>query len=508
MIINYIKKNRKTTLFVCLLMVVLYSISFSLVLSGDDFSYSVNRATGLPMMNLFDVLESVAYEYTHWMGRLACFFFAQLCYATKNQLLFRLTYPLIIILILIEIHYLITKEKINDDNLMLLVVETLLFFLVEISVANQTYFWIIGYFTYILPLAFLLPCITYCSDIIIGREETWRPYILLTTFIGCLFIEHYAAIVIGFIVVALFVCGIKNKKINVNLFFLLMVSIAGLLIMVLAPGVRNRPLSSSFDSKRELIYFGYTRFIFTFYTLNQKILLIMALALICLFAKSKNRLDFILIVLLIPIVAMSLILIFNLPLITEDTRYFLTFQWSYYHWDRTGLLNTSWVVIYTAVVFLICFIRLSVRYKNLFIITCASASFISQLIFIVTELACERTSYISYLLIMIIILYILNKEHYVNSKLEIVCIVFLIMVLINYQVSYIEEYKIYRKNDELYRECAKTNCQYIEVYENNYKYVYKTEIDFDDDNNWVLRDIKKYYGINPNCIIKPKRVDL
>lgn len=74
MIINYIKKNRKTTLFVCLLMVVLYSISFSLVLSGDDFSYSVNRATGLPMMNLFDVLESVAYEYTHWMGRLACFF--------------------------------------------------------------------------------------------------------------------------------------------------------------------------------------------------------------------------------------------------------------------------------------------------------------------------------------------------------------------------------------------------------------------------------------------------
>lgn len=508
MIINYVKNNKKTTLFVCLLLIVLYSISFSLVLTGDDFSYSVNRATGLPMLNLFDVFESVAYEYMHWMGRLACLYFAQLCYATKNQILFRITYPLIILFILIEIHYLITKKKISDENIMLLIVEALLFFLIETSVANQTYFWIIGYFTYILPLAFLLPCITFCSDIIIGRKEIWKPYILLTTFIGCLFIEHYAAIAIGFITVALVVYFIKNKKINVDLVFLLMVSVIGLLIMVLAPGVRNRPMSSSFDGKRELIYFGYTRFIFTFYALNQKIFLIMALVLICLFTKSKNRLDFILIILLIPVVAMSLILIFKLPLITEDTRYFLTFQWSYYHWDRTSLLNTSWVVVYTIAVFLVCFIRVSVRYKNLFVITCASASFISQLIFIITELACERTSYISYLLIMIIILYVLNKEHYASSKLGIICLIFLITILINYQISYIKEYKIYAKNDELYRECAKNNCQYIEVYENNYKYVYKTEINFDDDNNWVLRDIKKYYGINPKCIIKPKSTGL
>ena len=55
---------------------------------------------------------------------------------------------------------------------------------------------------------------------------------------------------------------------------------------------------------------------------------------------------------------------------------------------------------------------------------------------------------------------------------------------------------------------TKNNCQYIEVYENNYKYVYKTEINFDDDNNWVLRDIKKYYGINPKCIIKTKSTGL
>lgn len=234
----------------------------------------------------------------------------------------------------------------------------------------------------------------------------------------------------------------------------------------------------------------------------------MALVLICLFVKSKNRIDFILIVLLIPIVVMSLILIFNLPLITEDTRYFLTFQWSYYHWDRASLLNTSLVVIYTIAVFLICFIRVIVRYKNLFGITCAAASFASQLIFIITELACERTSYISYLLIMIIILYVFNKENYASSKLGIICLIFLITILINYQISYIKEYKIYAKNDELYRECAKNNCQYIEVYENNYKYVYKTEINFDDDNNWVLRDIKKYYGINPKCIIKPKSTSL
>ena len=498
---DYIRHNKFVVCIIALLLGLLFVISFNLPLTGDDFSYSMNRATGLHLNSVGDVVESVFYEYQHWMGRIACFFFAQLAYFSPKQILFRLTYPFVQILILVEIFYLITKQKLQDKNCLLFIVEIFLYFVVTRKIANQTYFWIIGYYTYILPLVFILPALTSCVDVLLNRKINIDKITFILTFIGCLFIEHYTLVVLGFLFVAILIIYLKTKKIDKRFLLLFIISFVALLILLLCPGIRNRPLNSSFTSRRELLYFGYTRFIYTFYALNQNIFLFLSIILIITFYKKKGLYNYILIVLLIPIVLIAIILLFDLPLLSEDTKYFLTFAWSYYHYDRVQLLKTSLIAIYTIVVFLFAFIRLSFEYKNSFILVTAFASILSQLIFIITELACERTSYISYFLIMLILLYVIYQEK-MWSKYLTLLLPITIFVLFNYAYFYVNEYSIFLQNETRYKECAVSNCKLVYVDENNYDYVFKSELDFSNQENWVLRDIRKYYGLDKNCIIK------
>lgn len=506
-----IKNNYAIILFWCLLVIFLFYISMKLPLTADDYTYSLNRMTGVPLDSLRSVFQSVCYECQTWVGRWLCFFFAQLSYYSPNQMLFRLSFPFINCLIIYEVFVLITNRwKIEKNDISTLLTLTCLIYTVDLKVLNQTYFWIIGYYTYVFPLVLSLIPMIYLSNILRNQNQDMlflkkHPALCAVfSFSSALFVEHYALFLFAYATVTFVWAKIKKQKLSLSFYMIWLFSFIGM-GTIIYPSLMNRTVNKFIEQGlKEMLYFGYTRFIYTFYSLNQILILLMCFVMLIYCFKSKRKWFKCFSLLFVPIVFVSLNLIFDLPLFSEDTKHFLMSAWSYYHWNRIGLVKTSWIVIYTIIVFVSFFIFYSIEQKNPFSFVLISAAVLLQAIFIVTDKACERTAFITSFLLIILIVYLLlelNLKKMMGTLGKISGII-LFCVMVNYCFNYRRQYQVYKNNSQKLMNCAaEENCKSVIIDEHDERFVFKSELDFSNQENWCLRFIRKCFYLEPDVEI-------
>lgn len=504
-----IKGNFEIILFWTVLLSFLFYISMRLPLTADDYAYSLNRMTGVPLDSLGSVFQSVGYECQTWVGRWLCFFFAQLSYYTTNQMLFRLTFPFINCLILYEAFVLLTNRwKIKKEDLPILLILACLIYTIDLKVLNQTYFWIIGYYTYVFPLALMLIPIIYLSNILRNQNVLFlekHPILCAAfSFSSTLFVEHYALFLFAYAAVTFVWAKIKKQKLSLSFYMIWLFSFIGMGVIIY-PTLMNRTVNKFVaQGLKEMLYFGHTRFIYTFYSVNQILILLMCFVMLVYCFKNRKKRFKCFSLLLLPIIFASFNLIFDLPLFSEDTKHFLTSAWSYYHWNRMGLVKTSWIVIYTVFVFILFFILHSVEQKNPFSFVLISAAVLLQAIFIVTDKACERTAFITSFLFVLLIVHLLIEMDLkkVIEALGKISGTILVLTLVYYCFNYQKQYQIFYSNAQKLTSCAMDeSCKSVIVDEQDERFVFKSELDFSNQENWCLRFIRKCFYLESDVEI-------
>ena len=502
-----IKLINNKAIFSIVLLFVMFLISFNIPLTADDYSFSFPIGSKVNFNSIIGIFESVKYNYLYWNGRILAYFISEIFLLGENQIIFRILYPIINLIIIFELNDLVFDGKDNS----FLYVTSMMFLFSHILVLNQVMFWIVGWATYCLPLIFILPLIRYFKETCRKQDISIKKYILfIFSFAGSLFVEHYSLVILG---ISLF-CALReiisNKKFkltNTTIFFLLG-ALLGTLTIFLAPGLSYRAggdLINDF-ALLEKFHFGWARFIYCFFYLNQRIFLLLSIVMIINNLKSNNRIVKFYSLLYIPIILTSLVIMLKPGLMSPVMCECLTGEWSYYTCELKNTIVYSTVVIYYILIFLINIIYISCKEHNFYIFVLYGASVMSSLCFVFSNMACERTQFISFVLLAIILLDMVSNDSYFKSEVikEIFIIVSIFLFgLLSYKyiTNYNKQFDIYMRNKQRYENCSLEKCKEVRVEEFDYRYVFKSDFNFEDQFNWQMNAIRKYHRLDSDCII-------
>lgn len=491
-------------LFYILSLSFFFIISLNIPLVADDYNYSLIIDTSNRITNIFDIINFVRYGCYHWGGaRIVSYSLANICLLGNNHILFDIIYPIINTIMIEEVVQLFDKKKTWMYYL---------FFALLLShhvlVLNQALFWIVGWAIYGACLVPLLYILKYVKASFNGDYSKCNAYLLLfVSLIGCLFVETISLIIICLSVICL-IREIIYKQVNKKTIFLLIGSIIGCLIIFTAPGIFARSdagslVNASFSQK---ILFGWTRFIYCYFYMNQRIFVVLALAIIAWLYIKHDKRKILLSALLLPIIIVSLIIIIKPSLLGPIVTECLTGEWSYYTCKAEDIFKSSLIVAYYIIVLLVSIIYVCRIKNNNFIFYLYGAAICSNLCFITTTLACERTQFVSFILLSIISLYILDD--FITDRMIRVILPIVIIVItyqsIKYINAYAREYQIYKYNDNLYMECAKTNQKEIHIREHDYRYVFRSDLYFENQDTWIFDMFKRYYCLDDDTVILPE----
>ena len=482
---------------------VFFVIALNIPLVADDYSFSLIESTTNKISNIFELFESIFINYSNWGGRIFAYGSAELCLLGNNHILFDLLYPVFNTIIIEEIVQLFDNKKTWLYYLFLAVLLSH-----HILVLNQTLFWIVGWSTYVASLVPLLYVIKYVKNSFDNKENKGSNiYIFFFSIIGCLFVEIYSLIIICLS----FICLIKEiiyHRIHSETIYLMFGAIIGCLIIFLAPGMLNRAgtgilPNSSFSQQ---LLFGWTRFIYCFFFMNQRIFFLLSITIIGWLFYKHDKCKLLITIMLMPIIILSMILIIKPAIVGPVVSECLTGEWSYYTCKAEDVFKCSFIVVYYIVVLLVCVIYICCIIKNYFIFYLYGAAICSNLCFITTTLACERTQFISYILLTIITLCLLDG--FVTGKMLRIIIPIVIVIItyqsIKYINAYSREYQIYKYNDNLFRECAKTKQKEIYIHEHDYRYIFRSDLYFDNQDMWIFDMFRRYYNLDDDVMILPK----
>lgn len=481
-----------------------FIVALNIPLVADDYNYSLIIDSSNRITNIFDIISFVKYGCYHWGGaRIVSYSLANICLLGNNHILFNVIYPIVNTLIIEEVVQLFDKKKIWIYYL---------FFALLLShhvlVLNQALFWIVGWAIYGACLVPLLYVLKYVKASFSGDYSKCNRYFLLIASIsGCLFVETISLIIICLSIICL-IRELIHKKVNKKTIYLLIGSIIGCLIIFTAPGIFARSEAGSFISASfsQKILFGWTRFIYCYFFMNQRIFVILASVIVVwLFIKhDKNKILFS--VLLLPIIIACIILVIKPTLLGPVIQECLTGEWSYYTCKAEDIIKCSLIVVYYILVLLVCIIYICSIKKNYLLFFLYGAAICSNLCFITTTLACERTQFISYILLTIITLCLLDD--FVTDKMLRIIIPIVIVIItyqsIKYINAYSREYQIYKYNDNLFRECAKTKQKEIYIHEHDYRYIFRSDLYFDNQDMWIFDMFRRYYNLDDDVMILPK----
>ena len=495
-------------MFCLIFLTIMAIISFNIPLIADDFSLSISQVTNQPIKNLYDIFESVKDFYLNWNGRILGYFLSELSLIGNRQLFFRLVYPIINLIIVLEVKDLIFEEK-NNTYLFLV---GAIFLSPHVLTMSQTMFWIIGWSTYVFPLIFIIYLINYFKNVCSKSCKCFNKVTLfVSSFAGCLFVEHYALIIFGLSIMTIMVEIYRYKKIKISkeTIYFLVGAIFGLLTIFAAPGLLNRAstdLTANFTMLKKF-HFGWTRFIYNYFYLNQRIFIVVSLTLIIANYKYGNcKLAIIFNVLHLPILTLAVLLMFFPRVLNPYMLECLTGEWSFYTCELKNIIIYSSFVVYNLLVLLSNTIYLSLKEKNAYLFTLYGAAVMSSLCFVLSNLACERTQYISYVLLAIIGLEVYSKidfKNFLKKTMLIASIMMFALLSTKYISNYYGQYQIYLRNENRYQTCAINKCQEVFVEDFNYNYIFKSDYNYDDQFNWLMDAIRHYYCLPSNTFIEP-----
>lgn len=469
-------------------------ISFNIPFVADDFSYAFSKLTGERIVSVIDIIKSLSFEYCNWNGRILGYFFTELFMMKDIGIwIFRLLYPIVNTIILELIHR-IVNEKSNSNYYIALS----LLLSGHILMLNQTVFWICGWSIYVLALPCILYSILSFKKTLIKQKQN---YVLLyiSNFCGCLFVEHYSLLILGFSI-CVFVYNIYKKDVTKQDVFALMFSLMGNAVVFLAPGLSARAsqdLTAAF-SFSEKLYFGWTRFIYCFFYMNQRVFLILSSSLLLVSMKNKKYINSLSLILTS---VFSFLLIFTKSIFNPYLYECLTGEWTFYTCEPSMILKGSIiVVVYSLIIFVNILILLD---EKIFSFILIMAIICSNACFITSNMACERTMFVGN--IMLIILAMESIYSIGNIIVEKSVVVLFILILIYSCLkmvnNYSEEYSIFLENEERLREALASNKDTVYIVEHNYGFIFKSDLDFNEQDSWLLEGIRKYYGLDENVKI-------
>lgn len=284
--INNFIINNKTIIFnSILLFLVFFLISYFIPLTGDDWT-NANFNTN----NIFNIINIAWDKYFLHEGRLASRVFV--IFFTNTKWLWNIVNAAMISGI-----YFFSMKIIKPKNVKLAsVIFILAMLLLENTMFTQSYLWVTGNCTYVLPM-FL--CILYLVLVDKVWDENWQSkkiyyiiMIILNVFIPTM-VEHISVSLVVINLLLSLIYYLKNKKINKLLLTNLIISIVGFLIIYLSPGAQLRASEYEFSnySLFKKIIVNIPNFInYTF--IKNTFLIILIIILINVFIFYKHKINF------------------------------------------------------------------------------------------------------------------------------------------------------------------------------------------------------------------------
>lgn len=285
------------------------------------------------------------------------------------------------------------------------------------------------------------------------------------------------------------------------------------MILFLSPGLKNRISKNvilSGASTVQRLYFGWTRFVYTNFILNQRIYLILSIiTIIYLFInykKDKDKSFLFLIFSWFIILITTIIFIFNLNILPKNMVNVIADQWAYFYYDYKTYLKMNLPVYYFLIITFYTGLFFIKKKQNYFLFIFYSLSFVSNFCFIITEMATERTSYLSYIFLLFNCIYLINEVYKINKyKLfTVICLyVFFSLLMFNYIKAYSKQYVIYLKNKSNFEKCFVEKCEKVRYQEYDWKYIFKSDLDltYKKQDNWIFEVLRKYYSLKESVLI-------
>jgi hypothetical protein len=249
----FLKKHSVIIIFFIFFILLLLQ-NQSLYLYHDDYGYaSLSYAYNVESVigtqyNLIQIVEFLIGHYNIWGGRILCFFI-EICLLKSGIITFRIVQSLIITGIFFLI-YLIAKKniKLSLKNWQLALLSISLYGAFEIMIVRSGILWITASVLYIFPLLFFLLFVyLYDKEIIQKYNKKIIKTLLyvicgISVFVASFSQEQIAAATLLYIIITMIYNYVKTKKANKIDIIMLIISLIGFGILVLAPGNELRKM--------------------------------------------------------------------------------------------------------------------------------------------------------------------------------------------------------------------------------------------------------------------------
>ncbi len=450
--------------------------------SGDDWGNFLEGSLGIRHM-----IGNAIGMYFDWEGR----FVSRLLI---NFLTFyKPIWNILNSLIIVGIIYFINKIANPKNRKDIFYLTVLIILAMNIYTFSQVVVWIAGNITYLFVIFLLL----YYFYALINKKYNQKVYnalLLLLNFIIPMFVEHTGVILIIGNLLILFYEYFNTHKFNKKLFFYLVISIIGLILMLLSPGTYQRSQIENIEFQKlslfQKIWYNIPNFIYYTYYINYYMILLMIIS-NCYLTNEiiKNKIAKVIsyiYLILFPMLIMFSYLISNFFNIT-------IFQ----NLNQNNIFAILYFIIYSIIEFIL-IVMYTKKTKNLMILFFFLIGMLANLVMLISPTWGFRTSFATYIFLCISYLIIIEKQlkplNLINNFLFSIIICFLLF----YSILYISVARQNYENVKSIEEQKKLGKDVIEIK----KFPYFANCNINPENSYHLDKFKKYYGIDSNVKIK------
>ena len=495
---NFINNNKiilSNTMFLFLIFLI---ISCFIPLTGDDWT-NANFNTN----NIFEIINIAWDKYFLHEGRFASRIFV--IFFTNTKWLWN-----IVNAIMISGIYFFSMKIIKPKNIKLSsIIFILAMLLLENTMFTQSYLWVTGNCTYVLPMFLIVIYFYLLNKAWSAGWQCKKIYYIIMVFLNLLIPTMVEHISISLVITNLFfniAYYFKNKKINKILLINLIFSTIGFLIIYLSPGAKLRAAEYEFSNYSIInkIITNIPNFINYTYIKNTLLIIIMMILVnIIIFAKKKCNLKKIIIFILINIIPFLTVITNLLNLIAEKSskaRFIL--EYIDFSVDSTNLLIILYWIFIT-------FFLLFINYKNFK----KTKNFKPLFIYVIGILANSamllspvwggRTALFT--VIMLYIDFIILLDYLIDSDFKKITNVLYIFTIIYCTILLILYNSVYRQNinrENMIQKQLQQNCDTI-VIERFPDFILWNSNAY---NEFHENSFKKYYGIPMNKKIERIKV--
>ena len=450
-------------------------IMFLSPICGDDWGNYLEGIQGPKHM-----IGQAIGMYFSWEGRLLSRILINIL--TCNKILWNIINSLL----LVSIIYLIIKIIKPKNKKMIFYLSTLTIILMNIYTFSQVVVWIAGNITYL----FVIPLLLYYIYSLFNNK--YNKILIILNIIIPLFVEHTGILLVLINIYFIIRDYIKTKKINKLLIVYLILSIISISSMLLSPGsrIRSKTENIEFNSLsifNKILYNIPNYILYTFF-INTFLNIISTISNIYLIKKIENKTTRIISYIFMIPIPLIVSLLYIISVFKTNTPY------------QNNILITSYYIIYSLITFL-----LVLKTKNEKIIFFYILGMTANGIMLLSPTWGYRTSFATYIFIMISHLINIDKNIKENkiiiNSLRIITIISMLFYLILY-ISIHLQYKnnLQRinngKNSNIIEIVAypgfvncninPTNEYHMNKFKEYYKINDKTEVRI-IDNNWILK---------------------